>query len=570
MSDPTNAGPSSQPPRRVASDPAPASPVVEPPAKEHPKVRFSQDLERATASASVTARPGTPNLTLDTSAAPRASAEVRRSPSSPSLRSPTSPISPRARDRGYSLRRTLFARSINPHPEQSPIELVESGSSRDNDSPTHRLEEGRGKKTDVITTISPINGGNSGLMSGRRGVKSSSTNSTTSNTKDKKTFGTISLPNYDLWARKVSKDYPVIRQIKGFYKEKIVKGVFGKKPLPPTKDGRHINLDASRKILLIDERTEKDYIGNTIRSSRYTVWDFVPRQLLFQFSKLANAYFLLVSILQMIPGLSPVGSYTTIAPLLAFVAISMGKEGWDDVRRYKLDKIENNLETLVLDVYHGLSRKTDVTGRLKSILSPREKRPVGSSEDRASMSSVRPEHWSPLKWSGIKVGDIIKLRRDEAVPADILLLHADGLNGIAYIETMALDGETNLKTKQAPPPLAKRCNTVDELLACRAEIVVEDPNLDLYNFDGRVIINGETLPLTTNEIVFRGSTLRNTSNAIGMVINTGEECKIRMNANKSPRIKAPAMQAISNKIVIMLVFFVILLSLFCTIACKYC
>ena len=69
-----------------------------------------------------------------------------------------------------------------------------------------------------------------------------------------------------------------------------------------------------------------------------------------------------------------------------------------------------------------------------------------------------------------------------------------------------------------------------------------------------------------NEVIFRGSTLRNTPNAVGMVINTGEETKIRMNANKSPRIKAPALQSITNKVVIMLVFFVIILALFCTIA----
>jgi phospholipid-translocating ATPase len=152
------------------------------------------------------------------------------------------------------------------------------------------------------------------------------------------------------------------------------------------------------------------------------------------------------------------------------------------------------------------------------------------------------------------------------VPADIVLLHADGPNGIAFIETMALDGETNLKTKQAVPPLVKRCRRLEEIVACRAHLVVEDPNLDLYNFDGRVTVDGETLPLTMNEVVFRGSTLRNTPNAIGMVINTGEECKIRMNANKSPRIKAPALQTITNKVVVMLVFFVIILALFCTIA----
>jgi phospholipid-translocating ATPase len=567
MSEPAGAGPSLQSPRRVATDPAPATPATEPPAREHPKVRFSQDLDRATASASVTARPGTPNLTIDTSSAPRTSVETDRSPTGLPSKAPTSPASPRARDRGYSLRRSLFARGTSNQAGQSPIELVESGSFRDNDSPTRKLEEGWGKKTNVTTTIPPIEG-NSKFRSSRDDSKSFYINSFAPKGNNKKSSGTINLPNYDSWARTTSKEYPMIRQIKVFYKEKIVKGVFGKKPLPPTKDGRHINLDATRKVPLVDERTGKGYIGNTIRSSRYTIWDFVPRQLLFQFSKLANAYFLLVSILQMVPGLSPVGSYTTIAPLLAFVAISMAKEGYDDWRRTNADKVENNTETLVLNAYQGSPRKASAAGKLKDILSPREKNSTGQSGDRLSLSSVRPEHWSALKWSEIKVGEVIKLKRDDPVPADILLLHADGFNGIAYIETMALDGETNLKTKQAPPPLAKRCNTVDGLLSCQAQIVVEDPNLDLYNFDGRVTINGETLPLTTNEIVFRGSTLRNTSNAIGMVINTGEECKIRMNANKSPRIKSPAMQAISNKIVIMLVFFVILLSLFCTIACK--
>lgn len=571
MADSTGAEPSVPGPRRVATDPAPAPPAIAAPAKEHPKVRFSQDLERTTASASIPSQSGTPNLRLDTNTAPRISSEIGRSPTAISPRalpSPISPTTPRTRDRGYSLRRSLFARTINNQPELSPIELVEAGSSQNDGSTGRKLEEG--KRGSVSATISPISEAEASISSNGNDSIPAILKSSASKGKEKKSFGTVNLPNYDSWVRTTSKDYPIVQKARVFYKEKIVKGVFGKKPLPPTKDGRHIDLDASRKAPLIDERTGREHVGNTIRSSRYTIWDFVPRQLLFQFSKLANAYFLLVSILQMIPGLSPVGSYTTIAPLLVFIAISMGKEGWDDVRRYKLDKVENNRETLVLNPYHvaarGQNTKAAVAGKLMNILSPKIKDSIEQREGRADSSSVRPEHWSSLKWQAVKVGDIIKLKRDDNVPADILLLHADGPNGIAYIETMALDGETNLKTKSAPVPLAKLCKTVDDLVACRAKVVVEDPNLDLYNFDGRVTVNGETLPLTTNEIVFRGSTLRNTVNAIGMVINTGEECKIRMNANKSPRIKAPAMQAISNKIVVMLVVFVILLALFCTIA----
>ncbi|KAH6680728.1 putative phospholipid-transporting ATPase [Halenospora varia] len=258
----------------------------------------------------------------------------------------------------------------------------------------------------------------------------------------------------------------------------------------------------------------------------------------------------------------------------------MAKEGYDDVRRYKLDQVENNKKALVLHAYRSMGEEAPVTsnktiegrftskGKFGLPSTSVSKSQAASPADGQSITSSPDaiKHWADLSWKDVKVGDIVKLGRDDPVPADIVILFSDGPNGIAYIETMALDGETNLKSKQAPPSLAKRCKTVEEIAACRGLIVVEDPNLDLYNFDGRVTVAGETMPLTTNEILYRGSTLRNTATCIGMVINTGEECKIRMNANKNPRTKAPAMQTISNKIVLMLVIFVILLALFCTIA----
>lgn len=107
-------------------------------------------------------------------------------------------------------------------------------------------------------------------------------------------------------------------------------------------------------------------------------------------------------------------------------------------------------------------------------------------------------------------------------------------------------GETNLKSKKALPQLARPCRTVDGIASCQAHIVVEDPNLDLYNFEGRVTIGDETLPLANNEIIYRGSVLRNTSEVIGIVVYSGEECKIRMNATKNPRIKAVSTGASCN------------------------
>lgn len=559
--------------RRSATDPASASAgTMDPRAsqdRDAQRVRFSQDVGREMAQASITAteqRPGTHNLTIDTQAQPQRPAEAPRpAGGNPKFRATNqaSPTSPRTRDRGYSLRRSLFARAINSKPDDGPIELVEASSSQDQDGAARRLEEGNGKRPS--SAVTPIIEENDTSMS-RTEVFGSYTDSLPSGGKER-TFGTLQLPNYDVWARKRIRENKVLQRAK-VWKDKFTMIVLRQTPIPPSKDGRHIDLDASRTRPPLDERTGKDHIGNSIRSSRYTVWNFLPRQLFFQFSKLANAYFLLVSILQMIPGLSTTGTYTTIAPLLVFVAISMGKEGYDDYRRYKLDKVENNRETLVLHSFRPahVGGSKDLGGKLKAMVPSKGQTKSSSKEVSHTEDSDESRHWTTLKWMDIKVGDIIKLRRDDPIPADVVLLHADGPNGIAYIETMALDGETNLKSKQAPPPLAKRCATEEAIAACRAHIVVEDPNIDLYNFDGRVTVDGETLPLTTNEVIFRGSTLRNTSTAIGMVINTGEDCKIRMNANKNPRTKAPAIQFVTNKIVIMLVVFVVILALFCTIA----
>ncbi|AEO56553.1 hypothetical protein MYCTH_2301640 [Thermothelomyces thermophilus ATCC 42464] len=357
------------------------------------------------------------------------------------------------------------------------------------------------------------------------------------------------------------------------YHRYIIEGLLRQKPIPPSQDGRHIPLKPGlvRRKPLKDERTGRPYVSNFIRSSRYTLWNFLPKQLFFQFSKLANFYFLVIGILQMIPNLSTTGTYTTIGPLLAFVALSMAKEGYDDYRRYRLDKLENRSLVCVLDPDGAAKSEPRSDGRASPGFFRRGKpvrdagtqvtelESVGSSEDAES------GQWTKIEWQDLRVGDIIRLHRDEDVPADIILLHATGPNGVAFIETMALDGETNLKTKQACPLLAKHCSSVAGMKDCEAEIVSEDPNIDLYNYEGRVTVNGETMPLTLSEVVYRGSTLRNTAYAIGLVINSGEECKIRMNANRNVRAKAPELQHAVNRIVIMLVFFVIILSVGCTV-----
>jgi phospholipid-translocating ATPase len=518
----------------------------------HPKVRFSADLDRVQHGPSETLpmtgfdrRPGSRALTIDTSVAKRTSSPLSRSPETDDMRTVTlnsaeSPISPpsatsplsRARNRGYSLRRTLFSKSITSPSEGNGdqiIEMVPSQSAHSSD----RIEE----KEHVEDTILPTTSEESEFQDDADSVVYSD-----------------SAPLKYIASFTARRRYASAASATAFarlsaFAETVRKTILRIPDIPPTKDGRHIDLDVNRTETPIDERTGKPYIDNSIRSSRYSLWSFFPRQLVAQFSKLANFYFLVVSILQMIPGLSTTGTFTTIIPLMIFVSISMGKEGFDDWRRYRLDKEENN--------------------RYAHVLRPRneqEARSTSPADDEASIMSNQGG-WTVVKWRDIRVGDVIKLERDQHVPADIVLLHADGPNGVAYIETMALDGETNLKSKQPCQPVAKLCATVEDISQQGSlHFTVEDPNIDLYKFEGNVTVGGNMYPLTNNEIVYRGSILRNTERVYAMVIYTGEECKIRMNANKNPRIKRPALQSQVNLVVMIIVTIVLILAIVCTVA----
>jgi phospholipid-translocating ATPase len=514
------------------------------------RVRFSEDggvLDTGTLGGQRDQMANPHSLAVDTGVAnttPYYATTSPRSPegsqaSSPTSSAPTAAMqtASRGRNRGMSLRSRLFAKNAatfqqTQDADDAIIELGEVAPPNLDDRATPQAGKG---KYEAAITISPIVGGSSlspevsNLDSLKQGIDE-----------------TIApRPPRPWYKPRISQRLP-IQRIEDVL-ERTRKFVLRIQDMPPSKDGRQIPLDPSRGKPLTDERTQKPHINNTIRSSKYNAWNFLPRQLFAQFSKLANFYFLCVSILQMIPGLSTTGTYTTIVPLLFFVSLSMAKEGIEDFRRYKLDKEENNRLANVLHAYGHVDTSETKKNRTDSI----------TTEEGL-------KQWAPVKWHNLRVGDVVKLARDEAIPADIVLLHSSGPNDIACIETMALDGETNLKNKQPSPSTSKLCGTSEGIMTCGAHFVVEDPNLDLYNFEGRVTVNGKTSPLTNNEIVYRGSVLRNTPEAIGMIINSGEECKIRMNANKNPRIKAPTLQSMVNKIVIMMVVFVVGLSLSCS------
>ncbi|CAG8682928.1 14176_t:CDS:2, partial [Dentiscutata heterogama] len=145
---------------------------------------------------------------------------------------------------------------------------------------------------------------------------------------------------------------------------------------------RQFLINPDRKEPVLDIITNIPYTNNSITTSRYTFYNFLPKQLYAQFSKGANLYFLFMAALQIVPDWSPTGQFTTIVPLSIFISLSMAREGFDDYRRHKQDFTENNKECAV---FH----KCD---------------PDGS--------------WKNEKWKDLKVGDLISIKAQEWVPAD--------------------------------------------------------------------------------------------------------------------------------------------------------
>lgn len=492
--------------------------------------------------------------------------------SSNELQVPTAQV---RRKRGLSLRSQLFNKTLNNrlNPIEPSIELQDYLKSEDqqtseitrSDTPQITIDE-----SNVIQSYEPYQNSNTFV----RSTTNLSTNSETSSVE----FLSRSK------RQKRGKFITTLIDIK----DKIT----GNKVLPPTENGRIIPLTLDHKRFieqygndgiyngsgdLLDERTDAVYVSNTITSSKYSIYSFLPKQLKAQFSKIANCYFMVVAIMQMIPSWSTTGQYTTIIPLLIFMSISIAREGFDDWKRHKHDKEENNKkcwiikEDLDLSNFDTRSIATIITETIPVITVGEQNEPEEKPQDSAH-SSANLKNYNlkecKSKWKDIKVGNIIKIHEDEWVPADILVLSAlnESDADTAFVETMALDGETNLKSKTPPPDLSRILSKASGLKNFNDHVTVEDPNTDLYNFEGLINVDGETHALGPDNVIYRGSILRNTQSVLGLVIFTGEETKIRMNNIKNPRVKAPKLQRNINFIVIFMVFVVASLSAFSTMA----
>ncbi|PON62058.1 P-type ATPase, subfamily IV [Parasponia andersonii] len=266
------------------------------------------------------------------------------------------------------------------------------------------------------------------------------------------------------------------------------------------------------------DATLLNYGGNYVRTTKYTLATFLPKSLFEQFRRVANVYFLVCAILSFTP-LSPYSAVSNVVPLVVVMGVTMGKEVLEDWRRKQQD-IEVNNRKVKVHCGDGIFDDT--------------------------------------KWMNLKVGDIVKVEKDQFFPADLILLSSNFEEAICYVETTNLDGETNLKLKQA---MDATSNFHDDssFQNFKAVIRCEDPNANLYSFVGSLELEEQQQPLTPQQLLLRDSKLKNTDFVYGVVIFTGHDTKVMQNSTAPPS-KRSKIERRMDKIVYFLFFVLVLMS----------
>ncbi|KAK6133796.1 hypothetical protein DH2020_032507 [Rehmannia glutinosa] len=236
----------------------------------------------------------------------------------------------------------------------------------------------------------------------------------------------------------------------------------------------------------------RNYSTNYVRTTKYTAATFLPKSLFEQFRRVANFYFLVTGILSF-TSLAPYSAVSAIVPLIVVIGATMAKEGIEDWRRKQQDIEVNNRK---VKVHEG-------GGKFKQ-----------------------------TEWKNLKVGHIVKVEKDEFFPADLVLLSSSYEDAVCYVETMNLDGETNLKLKQALEVTSSL--NEEDIKNFWAVVKCEDPNANLYSFVGSMEFEGQQHPLSPQQLLLRDSKLRNTDHIYGAVIFTGHDTKVIQNSTKPP------------------------------------
>lgn len=269
---------------------------------------------------------------------------------------------------------------------------------------------------------------------------------------------------------------------------------------------------------------------NKVHTARFTPLTWLPKSLFQQFRRVANIYFLVIVVTIMALhsfGISPKDWKSKVFPFLLVLLWTALKDLHEDTRRRRDDAIENNQKVLRFDI----GKKTFV--------------------DTA--------------WQDICVGDVLLVECNNAFPADMILLFSSG-GPEAFISTISLDGETNLKQRRAPP-MCDKFKLVTELVnrsGASSDAIQDDvyllrraaetslhilhhmhsqyfsltigkPDVNVTDVKGSVnmVTATEDCPISLVHFLPRGCVLRNTPWVLAQVVFAGDETKTRLNMARS-------------------------------------
>uniref|UniRef100_A0A8D0AMA4 Phospholipid-transporting ATPase n=1 Tax=Sander lucioperca TaxID=283035 RepID=A0A8D0AMA4_SANLU len=216
------------------------------------------------------------------------------------------------------------------------------------------------------------------------------------------------------------------------------------------------------------------FCDNRIVSSKYTVWNFLPKNLFEQFRRIANFYFLIIFLVQVIVD-TPTSPVTSGLPLFFVITVTAIKQGYEDWLRHKADNEVNKYPVTVLEQGRKIRKESEK----------------------------------------IKVGDVVEVEEDETFPCDLILLQSSRDDDTCFVTTASLDGESNHKTHYTVPDTEKDLESLNATIEC------EQPQPDLYNMC--------CLSLGPENLLLKGATLKNTQKICGVAVYTGMETKMALN-----------------------------------------
>lgn len=292
----------------------------------------------------------------------------------------------------------------------------------------------------------------------------------------------------------------------------------------------------ARVVHLNNYAKNAEFCDNKVITAKYTKLNFIPTFFYARLSQVANFYFLLVGIGQLIPQISSTqGLPYQWMVLMIVLSIDAVFAALEDRERHRADAKMNARVTQIFDPTHE-------------------------------------ECFREILWQHISVGSFLKVCNYEAVPADLLLLAVAEPNrnepvGMCFVETKSLDGETNLKIRQALSCTFSQLSDPRSLGDLPGRIICEKPHHDVNNFSGRYEPKeGHTIPLDLKNIALRGSVIRNTPYVYGLVLSTGADTKIMQSATKTPSKVSKILQIVNRCTGILMTLLVLL----CILGASYC